>query len=56
MINEAGEVISVEVVKSVHPRYDAQLLAAAQTWTFRPATKDGVPVKFRYSLAVNLGK
>ena len=56
VINEQGKVVSALILESVHPRYDASLLDASMKWTFRPAMKNGVPVKYRYSLVVNLGK
>jgi TonB family protein len=55
MIDETGRVTSVTLLKSVHPRYDAALVEAAKHWTFRPATKDGRPVKYRYMVGVKLG-
>jgi len=56
VINEAGKVVLVKLIDGVHPRYDQALLKAAAGWTFRPATKNGVPVKYRYTMAVQLGK
>ena len=56
VINEQGKVASAKLIDGVHPRYDQQLLKAAASWTFRPATKNGVPVKYRYTMAVQLGK
>ena len=56
VVNEAGKVVSVKLIDGVHPRYDQSLLKAAAAWTFRPATKNGVPVKYRYTIAVQLGK
>jgi len=56
VISETGKVISVKLIDGVHPRYDQDLLKAAAKWTFRPATKNGVPVKYRYTIAVQLGK
>ena len=56
VINEQGKVVSAVMLESVHPRYDASLLDASMKWTFRPAMNKGVPVKYRYSLVVNLGK
>ena len=43
-INETGSVTRAEVSQVVHPAYDRQLLLAAKTWTYQPATKDGVPI------------
>ena len=56
LINEQGKVLSVKLIRTVNPRYDVELLEAAKLWTFQPATKDGVPVRFRYGVTVNLGK
>ncbi len=56
VISEEGKVLAVALIESVHPRYDAALLDAAKGWTFRPATKNGVAVKFRYAVAVKLGR
>jgi TonB family protein len=54
LIDEKGHVTSAAIVKSVQPRYDAQLLEAARQWTYRPATKDGQPVPYWNTVAVNL--
>lgn len=56
VVNEQGKVDSVRVVRPVHPRYDPELVKAAASWTFKPATKDGVPVKYRYAMSVSLGR
>ena len=56
VVSEEGKVLSATLLKSVHRRYDAALLRAAQDWTFRPATRNGKPVKYRYSLAIQLGR
>jgi TonB family protein len=45
VIDESGTVTSAEVVKPVHPAYDPQLIKAAMSWKYRPAHKDGVPVR-----------
>jgi protein TonB len=54
LIDEQGHVVSAAIVKSVQDRYDEQLLEAARRWTFRPAVKDGHPVPYRSTVAVNL--
>lgn len=56
VVSETGKVISARLIDSVHPRYDQQLLKAAAGWTFHPATRNGVPVRYRYTMAVQLGK
>lgn len=54
LIGEDGQVLSASMVKSVNPRYDAPLLEAAKKWQFKPATKNGAPVQYRYLLTVRL--
>jgi hypothetical protein len=55
LISETGNVESAQLRKAVHPLYDSVLLAAAQAWKYQPAMKNGVPVKFRKTLSINLG-
>jgi len=54
ILTAEGKVESAKMTKSVNPRYDAALLEAAKFWTFQPASKDGVPVKYRYTLNIKL--
>ena len=54
LIDAMGTVEKATLRVPVDPRYDAQLLAAAQRWQYRPATVEGVPVKFLKSVQVNL--
>jgi TonB family protein len=54
LVDERGDVISVAVGKSVHPAYDAKLAEMARTWRFRPATKDGVPVRYQTTIEIRL--
>jgi TonB family protein len=56
VIDEAGRVTSARLIESVHPRYDADLVKAAANWTFRPATLNGTAVRYRYVMAVQLGR
>ena len=56
LIDEQGRVINLNLRLSIHPMYDPQLLAAAREWRYRPATVDGVPVKFRKLIQITVDK
>jgi TonB family protein len=56
VIDEQGRVVGITIRKSVHPMYDAQLMAAARDWRYRPATVGGVPVKFRKLIEIVIEK
>lgn len=47
VINERGQVSDARLLTSIHPYYDGALLDATTRWRFRPAMKDGSPVRFR---------
>jgi protein TonB len=47
IVDELGEVIAAKTVVAVNAVYDRIALATARSWRYRPATLDGVPVKFR---------
>jgi TonB family protein len=47
VIDEWGAVESAVIAESVTPVYDGLALKAARTWRYKPATLNGVPVKFR---------
>ena len=53
-IDEYGHVERAAVLEPIMPAYDYRLLAASKTWRFQPATKDGVAVKYRKTIAVVL--
>ena len=53
LIDENGKVIKAELAgKEAGFGFDDEALSAARKSTYQPATKDGVPVKFWHSLAV----
>lgn len=54
VIGETGTVETVTLVEPVWPAYDAALVQAARKWRYRPALKDGKPVKFRRVLDINI--
>ena len=47
VIGETGRVMQVAIRKSIHPSFDADIIAATGYWRFQPATKNGKPVKYR---------
>jgi TonB family protein len=53
-INAEGKVEAAVIVDSVHRSYDTLLLAAARTWLYKPAMKDGVAVPSEKIVQVEL--
>jgi TonB family protein len=47
VIDETGRVESVALRQSLNRIYDALLVEAAKAWRYKPAVKEGQPVKFR---------
>jgi hypothetical protein len=47
VIGETGRVMQVAIRKSIHPSFDADIIAATGHWRFQPATKNGKQVKYR---------
>jgi tetratricopeptide (TPR) repeat protein len=56
LVGANGKVISAAITDSIHPVYDNQLKTAALSWTFKPALKNGKPVRYRYALDIQLKK
>ena len=54
LIDETGSVQKADVRGSIHPSYDSLLLRAARTWKYRPAMKDGVPVKYEKTVIIDV--
>jgi hypothetical protein len=54
VIDENGDVVAATLRKSFHPDYDSQLVKAAMSWKYRPAQKDGAPVRFLKIVSVRL--
>ena len=53
VIDKDGSVTDIEVEKSVHPLLDAEAVRVASSMPrWQPATKDGQPVRIRYSLPI----
>jgi protein TonB len=52
VIDETGVVNSATVAKSSQSDFEAPALAAVKKWKFKPAQKDGVPVKMRVTIPI----
>jgi TonB family protein len=56
VIDEMGRVASATIVKEITPAYDEALRKAAANWRFRPATRNGVAVRYIYRMEVQVGR
>ena len=56
VIDEGGTVESATIRQSITKWYDEMLVAEARRWRYKPATKDGKPVKYRMMIQVVLDK
>jgi TonB family protein len=54
VIDETGAVSTATIRGSVNVNYDRQVLAATQGWRYKPATLNGLPVKYRKLIQVAL--
>jgi TonB family protein len=54
IVDEQGAVEQASIVDSVHAAYDAALLEAVRKWRYRPATRNGQPVRYRLQTPVVL--
>jgi hypothetical protein len=52
VISEKGEVVDAVVRQSLMPAYDTLVAASARRWKYRPAMKDGAPVRYVKSIAL----
>lgn len=50
VIDENGKVISAKATKSTRVEFEQPALDAIHNWAFKPATKDGKPVKVRVTI------
>jgi protein TonB len=44
VIDEQGKIVKTQIAQSMGHAIDETVLATIETWTFKPATKDGIPV------------
>lgn len=54
VIDEQGAVESLALRESIEPLYDPELLVAAKLWRFRPAMRQGKPVRFMKTVEIVL--
>ena len=54
VIDEFGAVESANMRVSVNAAYDALAVAAAKTWCYRPASINGMPVKYRKAVQITI--
>lgn len=52
VIDETGKVETASMLQPVDPRYNRLVLSAARTWVYRPARRDGAPVKYRKRIQI----
>jgi periplasmic protein TonB len=50
VIDETGAVVSATVTKSSHPDFEAPAVTAIKKWKFKPAQKNGAPVKMKVTV------
>jgi TonB family protein len=53
VIDEQGDVTGVKVLKGLPMGLDQAAVDAVKTWKFKPATRNGTPVKVAYVLTLN---
>jgi TonB family protein len=54
VIDETGSVELVLMRGSINPKYDAIAQETARGWRYKPATRNGVPVKYSKAIAINV--
>ena len=54
VVDETGRVTSATMRGPMNVVYDRQVLTAASQWRYKPATLDGMPVKYRKFVQIAL--
>jgi CHASE2 domain-containing sensor protein len=47
VVDEQGDVLGVKLISPANRYHERMLVSAAKMWKFRPAYKDGHPVRYR---------
>jgi len=50
VIDETGRVVDATIRQSLNSSFDLLMVRSARTWKYRPAMKDGTPVRYRKTL------
>ena len=53
IVNEVGAVEMAMILMPLNRLYDQAVLEAAKNWIYRPATLDGVPVRYRKNIRIS---
>jgi Gram-negative bacterial TonB protein C-terminal len=56
VIDETGAVQQATVRTSIHAVYDELVVVSSRSWRYVPATRNGVPVRYRKSIQVTLNQ
>jgi hypothetical protein len=56
VIDEQGRVISAMMRLSIHAFYDQLVMSASREWRYKPATLNGVPVKYRRNIGIAVSR
>ena len=54
IVSASGEVEKVKLMSPLRNVHEAMFLSAIKTWRFRPAMKDGQPVRYRHRIPITL--
>jgi hypothetical protein len=54
IISETGSVERVQLISPMRRFQERMLMAAAKAWQFRPAMRNGLPVRYRMRIAIIL--
>ena len=54
VISEKGTIESARMLRPTDPRLDSLLIDTVRQWRFRPAMKDGRPVRVYYTVTFNI--